>query len=807
MRIQRAAMDRGEDTDPDDAESGGELCGQNEAQAGTSSAGREMRNRAEAARRAKLNTLTMEIGVLTPWVQDQHPKKVDKTSTLRLGANYLRTFQMVLQKMSGQKLHITSQNCAAAMDMLTEELGCVFFIFSAPGKILYATDSVEQMLGRHKVDLLGTNIYEWTYSEDVETLKRNLQPDEDPMAERMLMGGDDSSSDTATSASMSSAQSSPDTMHRGTPDPSPLGEPPGQAPTSPLPEPEPTLQKRDFHVRLMQRLPSSKDPPHYETVSMQGYLCIPGRTAAHGPGRARGHGANAHRRGSHDTSATNDDIFLYAIARIRTEQPLSLLDSSSEYITRHTMDGRIIYCDHRISLVAGYMSDEVAGDSAFRYMHKDDVKWAMVALGQMYNTGHGYGNSCYRLKTKNGDFIYLRTYGYMEKDSENTATSFLCVNALVSTQEGEAARRDMEQLYSAVVPRKSEVVITELPDSTESEETLEPLVNTLLLSNNPSMNVGEGGFTPNPQYSKITLISKNLPPATHHTTRLGLVNVPQREVASPVPRSPSISSPTWSPQHGPQDVSSSSEDEFIRPSVLQLSRSSSSGRKRPHEGHVRDDEPKRVYQNIRRTPPNIQQKNVDVNPSLPLRGTSPMDSPQAESRGPFHSRVGSQSGSVDYSTLDHIGGPVSGPLDGPTTCPNSPHGVFPNGGCRSGAGNHQTGPAHRDPTQTYIYSGEELPMTFPSEENNVLGVTGEQPLQRCQDTQEQTQQLLRQQFQVSTNLHASSQQITNLTQDLMRVPHNNPERLMIEDRVVELQVEQIRQERMLQELHRETCEI
>lgn len=53
-----------------------------------------------------------------------------------------------------------------------------------------------------------------------------------------------------------------------------------------------------------------------------------------------------------------------------------------EYKTRHLIDGRIVQCDQRISIVAGYMADEVSGLSPFTFMHKDDVRWVMVALRQ-----------------------------------------------------------------------------------------------------------------------------------------------------------------------------------------------------------------------------------------------------------------------------------------------------------------------------------------------------------------------------------------------------------------------------------------
>lgn len=53
-----------------------------------------------------------------------------------------------------------------------------------------------------------------------------------------------------------------------------------------------------------------------------------------------------------------------------------------EYKTRHLIDGRIVQCDQRISIVAGYLTEEISGLSPFTFIHKDDVRWVMVALRQ-----------------------------------------------------------------------------------------------------------------------------------------------------------------------------------------------------------------------------------------------------------------------------------------------------------------------------------------------------------------------------------------------------------------------------------------
>lgn len=51
-----------------------------------------------------------------------------------------------------------------------------------------------------------------------------------------------------------------------------------------------------------------------------------------------------------------------------------------EYRTRHSIDGEIIECESRIALVTGYMTHEVNGVNAMNFMHRDDVRWVIIAL-------------------------------------------------------------------------------------------------------------------------------------------------------------------------------------------------------------------------------------------------------------------------------------------------------------------------------------------------------------------------------------------------------------------------------------------
>nr|CAD7411926.1 unnamed protein product [Timema poppensis] len=202
-----------------------------------------------------------------------------------------------------------------------------------------------------------------------------------------------------------------------------------------------------------------------------------------------------------------------------------------------------LLCIPLISVVSGYFPEEVSGLSAFKFMHKEDFLYTMIALRQKlcsaglvsllltvhiylcygiphqscaraglvsllltvhiylcygiphqscarpafgvrnpasycighpgesdppytgcgedhytecvydrYGQGEGYGSSVYRLRCKNGQFIFMRTHGYVEySKTTHQVESFICVNSFISDEEGLAGLKEMRSRYSASV--------------------------------------------------------------------------------------------------------------------------------------------------------------------------------------------------------------------------------------------------------------------------------------------------------------------------------------------------------------------
>ncbi|KAH1002624.1 hypothetical protein HUJ04_008693 [Dendroctonus ponderosae] len=218
--------------------------------------------------------------------------------------------------------------------------------------------------------------------------------------------------------------------------------------------------KKYFTVKIKRAGPKS-ETPQYESVRMMG---VHKNLLA---GRENVNNNEENGQGSCSSSTSS-------LPAAMNSEPLVdrlVIATRDEYRTRHLIDGRIVGCDQRISLIAGYMIDEIQGHSAFQYMHKEEVRFVMIALRQsnrcphasapraraligssvsVYDKGESKGNSCYRLKSRNGNFIYLKTFGFLEIDENGIVESFLCVNVLVDEQEGKELINEMKRRFSAL---------------------------------------------------------------------------------------------------------------------------------------------------------------------------------------------------------------------------------------------------------------------------------------------------------------------------------------------------------------------
>ncbi|XP_024085192.1 aryl hydrocarbon receptor nuclear translocator-like protein 1 isoform X2 [Cimex lectularius] len=454
---------------------------------------REIRNKAEKQRRDKLNQFINELAMLVPMVSSS-AKRLDKTSILRLSATFLRMHQVLLKRdTSTEQLRLPIEWCQS----LLEGMDGILLVVTASGKIVFVTHNVETILGHPQTDLLGQSLYNITSLEDHEELKRALKSD----AESNLP----STLDAASSSLVTETKRQP--------------------------------ERRSFYLRLRQKSVSKSDQPQFELVHVMGHLRVPPPSSQTKKNRT-------------DTHISNEAILVAMMKPFKEKRVTenSLIEATrEEWVSRHLIDGTIVFSDHRISVVSGYMSDEVTGIHGFRYMHQDDVRWVMIALRQMYYRGESYGSSCYRLMSKNGEFIYIRTHGYLELNEDtNSVQSFICINTLVSQEEGEAQIAAMKSLYTPLVTQGDNLVsgiadpryLKNVQDSGNGSSLLQPLMVDnptelktaieQLLSNLPSDQIHPSSNDPAPdyQFAKAAMVSRTMPPVTVHTSKMGVQRMP-----------------------------------------------------------------------------------------------------------------------------------------------------------------------------------------------------------------------------------------------------------------------------------------
>lgn len=86
----------------------------------------------------------------------------------------------------------------------------------------------------------------------------------------------------------------------------------------------------------------------------------------------------------------------------------------------------------------------------------------------MYDYNKPFGESCYRLMSRTGSFIYLKTRGYLEIDKDtNKVHSFVCINTLVSEEEGKRMVSEMKRKFSIIID--PEATIPESGDANSEE--------------------------------------------------------------------------------------------------------------------------------------------------------------------------------------------------------------------------------------------------------------------------------------------------------------------------------------------------
>lgn len=156
-------------------------------------------------------------------------------------------------------------------------------------------------------------------------------------------------------------------------------------------------------------------------------------------------------------------LLFVGTTRIQTPQlirEMSVIDSTkSEFTSRHSLEWKFLFLDHRAPPIIGYLPFEVLGTSGYDYYHFDDLEKVVMCheactsesnyyyfscqLSAKNNISFvsafavmqkGEGTSCYyRFLTKGQQWIWLQTRFYITYHQWNSKPEFVvCTHRIIS---------------------------------------------------------------------------------------------------------------------------------------------------------------------------------------------------------------------------------------------------------------------------------------------------------------------------------------------------------------------------------------
>lgn len=333
---------------------------------------RRTRNLSEKKRRDQFNMLVNELSAMV----STNNRKMDKSTVLKSTISFLKNHNEITVR---SRAHDVQEDWKPAFlsneeftYLVLEALEGFVMVFSATGQIYYVSESITSLLGHNPADVVNKSIFDLACEDDRPSLYNLLQ---NPR--------------TAT-----------DPMH--------------------------TVGKDNeirFQCHLKRGSLDFRDETTYELVQFNGHF----RTNME--------------------SLDNDDLPNYTpdhesrllfvcTGRLYTPQlirDVSLVDSSrSEFTSRHSLEWKFLFLDHRAPPIIGYLPFEVLGTSGYDYYHFDDLEKVVTCHEALMQKGEL--TSCYyRFLTKGQQWIWLQTRFYITYHQWNSKPEFVvCTHRVVS---------------------------------------------------------------------------------------------------------------------------------------------------------------------------------------------------------------------------------------------------------------------------------------------------------------------------------------------------------------------------------------
>ncbi|XP_020830946.1 circadian locomoter output cycles protein kaput isoform X2 [Phascolarctos cinereus] len=351
---------------------------------------RVSRNKSEKKRRDQFNVLIKELGSMLPG----NSRKMDKSTVLQKSIDFLRKHKEITAQSDASEIRQdwkpTFLSNEEFTQLMLEALDGFFLAIMTDGSIIYVSESVTPLLEHLPSDLVDQSIFnfipEGEHSEVYKILSTHLLE-----------------SDSLT------------------------------------PEYLKSKNQLEFCCHMLRGTIDPKEPPTYEFVKFIGNFKSLNNVSSSSHNGFEGTIQRSHR------PSYEDRICFVATVRLATPQFIKEMctveEPNEEFTSRHSLEWKFLFLDHRAPPIIGYLPFEVLGTSGYDYYHVDDLE--NLAKCHEHLMQYGKGKSCYyRFLTKGQQWIWLQTHYYITYHQWNSRPEFIvCTHTVVSYAEVRAERR------------------------------------------------------------------------------------------------------------------------------------------------------------------------------------------------------------------------------------------------------------------------------------------------------------------------------------------------------------------------------
>uniref|UniRef100_A0A8C5M0Q2 Circadian locomoter output cycles protein kaput n=1 Tax=Leptobrachium leishanense TaxID=445787 RepID=A0A8C5M0Q2_9ANUR len=351
---------------------------------------RVSRNKSEKRRRDQFNVLIKELGSMLPG----NSRRMDKSMVLQKSIDFLRKHKEISAQSDASEIRQdwkpTFLSNEEFTQLMLEALDGFFLAVMTDGNIIYVSESVTPLLEHLPCDLIDQSVF-------------NFVPEGEHSEVYKIL-----SARTLESGSLNS-----DFLK--------------------------TKNELEFCCHILRGTVDPKEPATYEFVKFIGNF------------KSLKNASNSTHNGFDGAlqrslrPAFEERVCFVATVRLATPQFIKEMctveEPNEEFTSRHSLEWKFLFLDHRAPPIIGYLPFEVLGTSGYDYYHVDDLE--NLAKCHEHLMQYGKGKSCYyRFLTKGQQWIWLQTRYYITYHQWNSRPEFIvCTHTVVSYAEVGAERR------------------------------------------------------------------------------------------------------------------------------------------------------------------------------------------------------------------------------------------------------------------------------------------------------------------------------------------------------------------------------